>query len=121
MVIMEAFALGRPVLSSYVAGIPELVVPGKSGWLVPAGAREALTDAIAEVIRTPSTELDAMAAHGRAAVKSRHYTPTETAKLAEHFLESLGLSRARSAAGEARGASSVAQTDGAPNGAVRAL
>ena len=38
MVIMEAFALGRPVLSSFVAGIPELVVPGESGWLVPASA-----------------------------------------------------------------------------------
>ena len=37
VVIMEALALGRPVISTWVAGIPELVESGKCGWLVPAG------------------------------------------------------------------------------------
>ncbi len=37
VVIMEAMALRRPVLSTYIAGIPELVRPGETGWLVPAG------------------------------------------------------------------------------------
>ena len=36
VVIMEAMALRRPVLSTYVAGIPELVRHGQEGWLVPA-------------------------------------------------------------------------------------
>ena len=36
IVIMEAFALGRPVISTYIAGIPELV-DREPGWLVPAG------------------------------------------------------------------------------------
>jgi glycosyltransferase involved in cell wall biosynthesis len=126
MVIMEAFALGRPVLSSYVAGIPELVVPGESGWLVPAGARAALADAIGQIMRTPAAELDAMAARGRAAVKSRHYTPTETAKLAEHFREAarrspLGVPQAAArAAGRAPSALDLS-SDGASNGAARAL
>ena len=40
--IMEAFFLERPVISTYVAGIPELVTPGKNGWLTPAGDAEAL-------------------------------------------------------------------------------
>ena len=35
--IMEALALGRPVISTYIAGIPELVQPGVNGWLVPPG------------------------------------------------------------------------------------
>jgi colanic acid/amylovoran biosynthesis glycosyltransferase len=95
MVIMEAFALGRPVLSSYVAGIPELVIPGESGWLVPAGSREALTDAILAVMHASASELDAMAARGRAAVRRNHYTPTETAKLAQHFLEVTGAAPSR--------------------------
>src|ERR1019366_4076899 len=43
VVIMEAYALGRPVLSTFIAGIPELVTPGHNGWLVPAGSVEALT------------------------------------------------------------------------------
>jgi len=37
VVIMEAMVLRRPVLTTYVAGIPELVQPGKNGWLFPAG------------------------------------------------------------------------------------
>ena len=37
VVIMEAMALRRPVITTYVAGIPELVEPGHHGWLVPAG------------------------------------------------------------------------------------
>ena len=46
VVVMEALALGRPVISTYVAGIPELVEPGRSGWLVPAGAIEPLVAAM---------------------------------------------------------------------------
>ncbi|RTL66656.1 MAG: glycosyltransferase, partial [Hyphomicrobiales bacterium] len=38
VVIMEAMALRRPVISTYVAGIPELVRDGETGWLVPAGS-----------------------------------------------------------------------------------
>ncbi|MEI4479854.1 glycosyltransferase, partial [Klebsiella pneumoniae] len=38
VVIMEAMALRRPVISTYVAGIPELVRDGDTGWLVPAGS-----------------------------------------------------------------------------------
>ena len=42
VVIMEAMVLGRPVISTFVGGIPELVRPGENGWLVPAGDIEAL-------------------------------------------------------------------------------
>ena len=42
VVIMEALALRRPVISTYVAGIPELVETGKCGWLIPAGDIPAL-------------------------------------------------------------------------------
>ena len=43
VVVIEALALGRPVISTYVAGIPELLEPGVCGWLVPAGSVEVLT------------------------------------------------------------------------------
>ena len=46
VVIMEAMALKRPVISTYVAGIPELVIPGVNGWLIPAAMRTALADAM---------------------------------------------------------------------------
>lgn len=89
MVIMEAFALGRPVLTTYIAGIPELVKDGSNGWLIPAGSRDAITDAILDVLCTPTAKLEQMAALGREAVREHHYTPTETARLADHVRESV--------------------------------
>jgi colanic acid/amylovoran biosynthesis glycosyltransferase len=89
MVIMEAFALGRPVLTTYIAGIPELVTHGENGWLIPAGSREAITDAIVEIMATPVAKLEAMAAKGRDAVREHHYTPVETARLADHVRRSI--------------------------------
>jgi glycosyltransferase involved in cell wall biosynthesis len=73
-VILEAFALGRPVVTTFVAGIPELVEPGRSGWLVPAGAQAPLVGALREVLAAPSTALDAMGRHGRTRVLAEHGT-----------------------------------------------
>ena len=60
VVIMEALALGRPVISTYVAGIPELVQPGKTGWLVSAGDEIALAEAMREALEAPAEQLAAM-------------------------------------------------------------
>ncbi len=65
VVIMEALALGRPVVSTYVAGIPELVEPNTSGWLVPAGSVEMLANAMREVLQTPVEMLENMGRHAR--------------------------------------------------------
>jgi len=72
VVIMEAFARGRPVLSTFVAGIPELVVPGQNGWLVPAGSVEALVEALRQVLDTPSARLAELGRGGRARVAEQH-------------------------------------------------
>jgi glycosyltransferase involved in cell wall biosynthesis len=85
VVIMEAFAVGRPVLSTFIAGIPELVGPD-NGWLVPAGSKEALTQALLAVLEAPIGDLEAMAARGRAAVREQHSVITEATKLAAHIL-----------------------------------
>ncbi len=84
MVIMEAYALGRPVLSTYIAGIPELVADGENGWLIPSGSATEIASGIKRVMDTPTAALEEMAAKGREAVKANHYTPTETAKLIGH-------------------------------------
>lgn len=44
--IMEAMAAGRPVVATRVGGVPEAVVDGTSGLLVPPGDPQALADAI---------------------------------------------------------------------------
>ena len=85
VVIMEAMALRRPVLTTAVAGIPELVSQGEVGWLFSAGAVDELADAMAQCLATPTAQLTAMgiAAHDR--VLQRHSIDTEATKLAGLF------------------------------------
>lgn len=85
--LMEAMALERPVLSTYIAGIPELVVPGENGWLVPAGAVEPLTAALRELLCKPIAELADMGRRGRARVAAQHDAAAEALKLARLFRE----------------------------------
>lgn len=70
--IMEAFALGRPVVSTFIAGIPELVESGVSGWLVPAGSVDSLAGALREVLSAKPERIEAMGRAGRLQVQARH-------------------------------------------------
>lgn len=90
MVIMEAMALRRPVISTYVAGIPELVIPGQNGWLVPAGAVKELADAMQALLAMPTNELQSMGDAACARVRQRHNIDTEASKLAALFREHAG-------------------------------
>ncbi len=87
MVFMEALALRRPVISTYVAGIPELVEPGVTGWLVPAGRADRLAQAITAAMQASTAELNAMGDAGWKAVHERHNTITEGGKLESLFAE----------------------------------
>jgi glycosyltransferase involved in cell wall biosynthesis len=88
VVIMEAMALRRPVLSTYVAGIPELVRHGQEGWLFPAGSVEELASAIESFLACPAEELARMGEVGYQRVMARHDIDIEAAKLSELFRRS---------------------------------
>jgi colanic acid/amylovoran biosynthesis glycosyltransferase len=88
VVLMEALAMGRPVISTSVAGIPELVEPGVNGWLVPAGSAEALATAIGEALDASTDRLNRMGRTGAAMVAERHQITTEAEKLAVLFAQS---------------------------------
>lgn len=88
VVIMEAFALGRPVISTYVAGIPELVKNDINGWLVPAGSVDDLVNAIRSALLAPPEKLAAMGKNGRESVLEKHSIMKEAKKLRELFLNS---------------------------------
>ena len=89
VVLMEALALQRPVISTYVAGIPELVTPGVCGWLVPAGSVTALCEAIRSALNTPTERLEAMGEMGALRVRQHHCALTEAEKLRELFFPGL--------------------------------
>ena len=87
VVIMEAMALKRPVLTTYVAGIPELVSAGVSGWLFPPGDVDALAEAIEDALARSSDELKRMGEAAYARVLERHSIDIEAGKLAGFFRE----------------------------------
>jgi glycosyltransferase involved in cell wall biosynthesis len=53
LVLLEAMAAGRPIVASRVATIPEVVLDGETGLLVPAGDPLALADALARLAADP--------------------------------------------------------------------
>jgi glycosyltransferase involved in cell wall biosynthesis len=83
VVFLEAMALGRPVISTYIAGHPELIIPGINGWLVPAGAIEPLVDAMAEAVTASPVELERMGRAGAARIAERHNLFSQVDKLVQ--------------------------------------
>ena len=83
VVLMEALALGRPVISTTIAGIPELVRPGSCGWLVAPGSVEGLAAAMQEALAMSTVKLEQMGRNGAARVAARHDARDEARRLAE--------------------------------------
>jgi glycosyltransferase involved in cell wall biosynthesis len=81
VVIMEAMALRRPVLTTYIAGIPELVRAGKDGWLFPAGSADEIARAMRECLAMAPGELDRMGAAAYDRVIARHDIDTAAVAL----------------------------------------
>lgn len=90
IVLIEAMLLGRPVLSTYVAGIPELVVNGETGWLFPAGSEEDIACAVRACLDAPADRLRAMGTAGRERALRDHDIGDQTAALSALFETAIG-------------------------------
>jgi glycosyltransferase involved in cell wall biosynthesis len=83
-VLAEAMACGLPVVSTAVAGIPELVQHGENGLLCPAQDVEALADALCRLL-DHEDERRAMGAAARRTVVEHFDLQVAAARLAELF------------------------------------
>lgn len=87
--IMEAFCLLRPVISTWVAGIPELVIPGENGWLVPAADARALASAMMAALDAPDADILAKGRAGKARAAALHDIDAIATELKTLFAEAL--------------------------------
>jgi glycosyltransferase involved in cell wall biosynthesis len=68
---IEALACGRPVVGSTVGGVPDTLVPGRTGLLVPPRSPGALAEAVERLLANPSLRLR-MGEEGVARVRQHH-------------------------------------------------
>ena len=84
MTVSEAQNCGVPVIASAVGGIPEQVLDGQTGWLVPAADAGTLADRLAELLAS-GHQARAMGQAGR--LHGRRFTATHGTGLFEEALE----------------------------------
>jgi len=84
VVLMEAQATGLPVISTYHTGIPEVVLDGKSGFLVPEKDVDALAERLEYLIEHPELWPD-MGRYGRKFVEEKHDIKKLNQKLVEIY------------------------------------
>jgi len=89
VVIMEAMALRRPVLTTWIAGIPELIRDGVHGWLLPPSDVEALAAAMERCLQMTIDELEQIGANAHSAVLQMHDIDQEAEKLGALFKSSI--------------------------------
>jgi glycosyltransferase involved in cell wall biosynthesis len=80
VVLMEAMAAGVPVVSSHIAGIPELVEDGVSGYLVPPGDPAALVERVDELLGDAALR-NRLGAEGRRKVERDYNIAVEAERL----------------------------------------
>jgi len=86
VVIMEALAVARPVITTAIAGIPELV-DSQCGWLISPGSEDALVAAMTEVLRASPEDLNRRGEVGRERVALMHNAQKNAAQLARAITE----------------------------------
>ena len=85
VVIMEAMAMGLPVVSTDVGGISELVITDETGWLAPPGDAQQLAKVMKRALDATDAELIEMGRRGRERVLRMHDVHREASRLKELF------------------------------------
>ena len=97
-VVVEAQAMGRPVIATAHGGAAETVIDGETGLLVPPGDADALAAALAEAMDLPPAARLALAERAIAHVRAHFATAHMTAATIAIYEELLGAAGASAAA-----------------------
>ena len=96
-VVVEAMALGLPVISTKCGGVEELITPLKSpqgdsskiktGWLVPTRNPEAIVAAIIDFTKTPDSKIEEIRFAARKKVEEQHSEEKMISDMEELYFE----------------------------------
>jgi glycosyltransferase involved in cell wall biosynthesis len=86
--ILVAMASRLPVVATQVGGIPELVVDGETGILVPPNDATQLADGLCKVLESPQLQ-EKMGCAGRQRIKERFTLERKLDEMEEHYLSML--------------------------------
>lgn len=70
-VVLEAMAIGVPVISTNCGGMAEAVIPNETGWLVPMRSPQSIAEAVIEIIVTPEKEVQRITKKAHEFVKTQ--------------------------------------------------
>jgi glycosyltransferase involved in cell wall biosynthesis len=87
LALLECLAMGKPVISSDLGGIPEIVAHGKNGLLVPVGNVSAFATAVAQ-LASDRRLLRALSAQARPSIEAR-FSVHEMARRTEAVIEAV--------------------------------
>ncbi len=92
--ILEGMALGRPVVTTAIGGIPELVADGVTGRVLPPGRPDLVAEAVADLLLDPA-EARRLGDGARARYAARHTPERMTRTLEDVFAEAVERPRWR--------------------------
>ena len=95
LVLLEAFAMGTPVIASRLGAMPEIIDPGRTGLLFEAGDSSDLAAQVDSILAHPE-ELRPMRLHARREFETKYTGAANYARLIEIYeraIQSYGLAR----------------------------
>jgi len=88
-VLLEAMAIGVPILSTRVAGVPGLISQDENGWLVDCGDENRLAELLGRLVSDPQT-CHRLGTAGRATVERRFSFEERARKQCDLYKQLLG-------------------------------
>ena len=85
MTVLEAYALGKPVIGARIGGIPELIREGETGLGFESANEVALTEALRDMSARPDAAIEALGQSGRQWVEREFTAATYQTRMLDMY------------------------------------